>query len=309
MTKAPDFRSRARSGPREGAGRTLGDLMGPALGKHRLGAGISRAQPLLLWPQAAGPELARLTRARSFQRGVLFVETRDSAAAHHLSMQRHHFVPRLNALLRAGAGSGWTPPQVTDIQFGTGWAAPPAPQPAPQPLPPASAAERAAAQALAQAAPPALQAAVQQAAETLARSRRLKLAQGWGPCPVCGEPTPVPAHPCAPCARLLQDPLVQRGAGDLVRRPEMLPALAQRLGPDGAEAARFLALQKLEGQLHHLAPECVRAGTDEYHHFLEQQARFFLALLGRISSAEVTPAGWSALPDGVRRVLQAGQGW
>ena len=73
--------------------------MGATLGAARIAKGVQRARAILAWPQAVGPEIARLTRPRSQQGGTLFVEVRDSATAHHLTMQRHHFLKSLNALL------------------------------------------------------------------------------------------------------------------------------------------------------------------------------------------------------------------
>ena len=96
----------------------LSQLIGAALAKGRLGVGVRKARPLLLWPQAVGPEMARLTRARTCQGGTLVIEVRDSAAAHHFTMQRHHFLTRLNALLGEGQG-------VEELRFVVGRLAPP----------------------------------------------------------------------------------------------------------------------------------------------------------------------------------------
>ncbi|MGM9322353.1 DUF721 domain-containing protein, partial [Deinococcus aquaticus] len=87
-------RGRRLSGPRQ-----MGELMGATLGTARIARGIERARAILMWPQAVGPEIARITRPRTQQGGTLFVEVRDSATAHHLSMQRHHFMKALNALI------------------------------------------------------------------------------------------------------------------------------------------------------------------------------------------------------------------
>ncbi|WP_261663844.1 DUF721 domain-containing protein [Deinococcus sp. Marseille-Q6407] len=304
----PSYRTRARSGRREGDLRSVGELMDATLGKNRLGFGVRRAQALLLWPRAVGPEVARLTRARSFQFGTLHVEARDSAAAHHLSMQRHHFMHRLNELLISTAPAGVTPEQVTEIRFGTGWTAPGggnrrslAPQ-----LPPLPPEEQARAEQAAQAAGEELHDVARAAAEAVARSRRWREQQGWTPCPVCGEPDP---HlPCRACERTMRDPVVRRAADELMRRPEAILGLEDRLGPSAEQAAYFLAVQGLEGRLKVLALECIHLGSAaEYHEFFEEQCGHLLAVMGRKPLSDVTAADYDQLPEQVLQVLKAGR--
>ncbi|ADY26135.1 protein of unknown function DUF721 [Deinococcus proteolyticus MRP] len=307
-TPKPSFRTRARSGRREGDLRTVGELMNATLGKNRLGFGVQRAQALLVWPQAVGPEVARLTRARSFQFGTLHIEARDSAAAHHLSMQRHHFMRRLNELLAQQAPPGVAPEQVTEIRFGTGWTDPGEARRAHAPqLPPLAPAEQARAAQAAQAAGQELQDVAQRAAEAVARRRRWREQQGWHPCPVCGEPSP--HTPCRPCQRTLREPLVRRAADDLMRRPETILGLEDRLGPAAEQAAHFLAVQGLEGRLQLLALECVQSGgAGDYREFLEEQCGKLLAVMGRKPLSAVTAADYALLPEQVRQVLLAGRG-
>ena len=99
----------------------------------------------------------------------------------------------------------------------------------------------------------------------MTRARRWREEQGWRPCPVCGEPSPPKAaqEPCRDCALTLDDPLVRRAARLLLRDPEGLAGLRERLGDSGATGARYLALRHLEEQLDVLALECARSGGEE----------------------------------------------
>lgn len=303
----PSFRTRARSGSREGNWRSVGDLLGATLGKHRLGQGVRRAQPLLLWPQAVGPEVARLTKARSFQFGTLHIEARDSAVAHHLSMQRHHFQQRLNDLLQQDTPVGQTPQLVTEIRFGTGFAEAGEQQRAITPpllLPPLPQAEQAKAKQVAELAGADLLDVAQRAAEAVAQRRRWREQQGWQPCPVCGEPSP--HTPCRPCEHLLQDPLIQRTAAEVIRQPQLLLSLEDRLGVAGEQAVQFLATAQLRERLQVLVLECVASGSaEEYREFLEEQCAHLLAVMYRKAPAAVTAADYAGLPEQVRAVLLA----
>ncbi|WP_102126938.1 DUF721 domain-containing protein [Deinococcus planocerae] len=283
-------------GPRRlGDTRSLGDLMGATLGTARLTKGIGKARAILAWPQAVGPEIARMTRPRSQQGGTLFVEVRDSATAHHLTLQRHHFLKSLNALLGSDA--------VSEIRFtvGTVRTAAPAPRAAPLPAP-----DRARARSLVRNVEGDLRDVALRAAEAITRARKWREEQGWRPCPVCGEASR--EQPCRACALTLEDPNVKRAARSLTRAPERLPLLTPLLGDSGMNAARFLALGMLEDQLDLLALECVRGGGEEgYRAFLGQQAEMYLALTHRKPRSALKKADWAALPERVRQVLGAGR--
>lgn len=288
--------TRRRSGPLD-----MSVLMGATLAQGKLGTGVQRARALLLWPQAVGPEISRLTRPRSVQGGTLFVEARDSAAAHHLTMQRHHFLERLNSLLDERQ-------RLTELRFSVGHIRPPpdAPRAAPLPAP-----DRARARKLVkEVADPELKQVALRAAEAVTRARRWREEQGWRPCPVCGEPSPPkPAQePCRDCALTLDDPLVRRAARLLLRDPEGLAGLRERLGDSGATGARYLALRQLEEQLDLLALECARSGGEEgYVMFLKAQAETYLCLhLGK-SRSELRRTDRRALPEKARQVLGAGR--
>ncbi|MFC6748306.1 DUF721 domain-containing protein [Deinococcus aquaticus] len=218
-------RGRRLSGPRQ-----MGELMGATLGTARIARGIERARAILMWPQAVGPEIARITRPRTQQGGTLFVEVRDSATAHHLSMQRHHFMKALNALIPEKP--------ISEIRFSVGTVrGPEAAVPTPAPLP---APDRARARQLVEGVQsersPELKGAALRAAEAITRARRWREEQGWRPCPVCGEASR--EQPCRACLLTLDDPNVRRAARLLQRWPERLPELRGTLGDSGAGAAR-----------------------------------------------------------------------
>lgn len=287
------------SNPRRlGGPRNVSELMGATLGTARLARGVQRARAILAWPQAVGPEIARLTRPRSQQGGTLFVEVRDSATAHHLTLQRHHFLKSLNTLLGEE--------RVTEIRFSVGQIRVPAPIPQVAPLP---APDRARARELVRNVDGDLKDVALKTAEAITRARRWREEQGWRPCPVCGEASR--EQPCRACALTLEDPNVKRAARTLTRTPERLPALPALLGDSGTNAARFLALELLEGQLDLLALECVRSGPpgspeEGYRAFLAQQAEVYLALTHRRPRSTLGREDRAALPERVRQVLGAG---
>ncbi|WP_309569650.1 DciA family protein [Deinococcus sp.] len=269
--------------------------MGATLGSAKLAKGIGRARGILAWPQAVGPEIARLTRPRTQQGSVLFIEVRDSATAHHLTMQRHHFLKALRALL--GDDS------VMELRFSVGPVREAVTAPPPPALP---GPDRARARRLVKDVTGDLHPAALKAAEAITRARKWREEQGWRPCPVCEEPSE--EQPCRACAMTLDDPNVKRTARVLLRDPERLPAVAGVIGDSGANAARFLALQMLEGQLDLLALECVRSGKEAgYREFLAQQAEVFLSLSLRRPRAALLRRDRVSLPENARNVLGAGR--
>ncbi|WP_428194400.1 DUF721 domain-containing protein [Deinococcus saxicola] len=283
-------RGRRLSGP-----RGIGELMGATLGTARIAKGVGRARAILAWPGAVGPEIARITRPRTQQGSVLFVDVRDSAAAHHLSMQRHHFLRALNALLPDAP--------LSDIRFSVGSVREPVMAPAPPPLP---APDRARARELVQDVGEELRPAALRAAEAITRSRKWREEQGWRPCPVCGEASQ--EQPCRACTLTLDDPNVRRAARVLMQQPEQLLSFLGTLGDSGANAARYLALRRLEEQLDLLALECVRSGQEDgYREFLSQQAAMYLSLSLRRPRADLKRSDRALLPERARNVLNAGR--
>lgn len=256
---------------------------------------MTRARALLLWPEVVGPELARLTKARSQQGRVLFVEAQDSVLANFLTMQRHVFLERLQAKL--GDDS------ISELRFAVGTWTRPAEVRASEPLPPP---DKARAQDMVQHVPEHVRDSALLAAEAITRARLWRERQGWPRCPVCA--TPSRTVPCLPCSNLLKEGEVIRGARALSRAPERYSQLVQDLTESGAEAARFLALRGLGEQLDALALECVRAGgQEEYRVFLHAQAEIWLSLHLRKPRAQLNRKDWGALPERPRQVLSAGR--
>lgn len=282
---------------RAGGPLDMSKLMGATLGTAKLARGVEKARAILLWPHAVGPEIAKLTKPRSQQGGTLFVEVRDSAAAHHLTMQRHHFIKRLNELMNDR--------NVTEIRFSVGTVKPPpdAPRSAPLPAP-----DRARARKLVQdVQDPELKQVALRAAEAITRARKWREEQGWRPCPVCHEPSQ--EQPCKACLRTLEDPNVKRAARSLIRTPENLPHVADTLGDSGRNAAKYLALAQLADQLDLLAVECVRGGgAAEYVDFLRIQARVYLCLHLEKPISALRKSDLQHLPEKPRQVLTAGRG-
>ncbi len=276
---------------RTGTTHSMRGLVGETLAKRGLKLGVGRARSVLLWPQVVGPELARLTRARNQHGGTLFVEARDSAQAHHLMMQRHHVLARLQQAL--GDES------VTELRFVVGTLPAEKAVVMPDLLPPP---DRARAEQLVQDVPEGLREVAQRAAEAITRARKWREMQGYSPCPVCGEATA--EQPCMACARTLQEPAVVRAAPLMARDPRLLFSLPATLGESGTRAARHLALELLRDQMQLLALECVRSGGEVfYREYLGEQARLFVALTLSRTHAPLTREHLRLLPAAVQQVL------
>ncbi|WP_425148081.1 DUF721 domain-containing protein [Deinococcus sp.] len=277
---------------RTGQAHDIRALLGHTLKSRGLRLGVSRARSIMLWPQVVGSELSRLTRARNQHGHTLYIEARDSAQAHHLSMQRHHFLAKLQQMM--GDES------VTELRFVVGTLPPEAHPVQPEALP---APDRIRARELVREVPADLKDVAQQAAEAITRARRWREQQGYRPCPVCGEASP--AQPCRACTLTLEDPNVLRAAPKLARAPALLSSLPESLGDSGAAAARHLALNLLNEQMELLALECVRSGGAVYYRdYLSEQARLFLSLSFAKEHVRLTQATLRLLPERVRTVLR-----
>lgn len=276
---------------RTGTTHNMRGLLGETLAKRGLKLGVGRARSVLMWPQVVGPELARLTRARNQHGGTLFVEARDSAQAHHLTMQRHHVLARL----RIAMGDE----SVTELRFVVGTLPPEAAVVVQDALPPP---DRERARELVHDVPGTILDAAVRAAEAITRARKWREQQGYSPCPVCGEAAA--EQPCYACSLTLKDPAVRRSVPLLARDPRLLVSLPQTLGESGIRAARFLALDLLRDQMNLLALECVRSGGEVYYReYLGEQARLYVALSLERSHAPLTRDNMKLLPAAVAQVL------
>jgi len=233
-----------------GKPRHIGDLLGQALKQHGLESGFKRGAALALWPEIAGESLSQLTEAERLEDGVLYVRVCDSVVGHQLTYMREDFLRRYREKL---------PGVVLELRFSVGQPGKKKKAQAPnEPLPPLSGEEEQRLRSLAQQMPEALQGAVYKAARAVVRRQK---ASPHPPCVVCGSP----------CQRLLKDPLIEKEARRLVRRP-----LSPRLDGELLLAARYLASRDLEAQLRELLPQVVR--EPQLLPMLQDTARRFLQL-------------------------------
>lgn len=81
---------------------------------ERLGASeqFYEQEPLLLWPQAAGPQMSKLTQPLRVRQGVLYIEAANHTVAQQLSLLKEVYLKKLNALL--------SEPQIHDLRFRVG---------------------------------------------------------------------------------------------------------------------------------------------------------------------------------------------
>lgn len=242
-----------------GKPRHIGDLLGQALKQHGLESGFKRGAALALWPEIAGENLSQLTEAERLEDGVLYVRVCDSVVGHQLTYMREDFLRRYREKL---------PGVVLELRFSVGRPGKKKKkaQASNEPLPPLSGEEEQRLRSLAQQLPEALQGAVYRAARAVVQRQK---ASPHPPCVVCGSPSA--ENPCKGCQRLLKDPLIEKEARRLARRP-----LNPRLDGDLLLAARYLASRELEAQLRELLPQVVR--EPQLLPMLQDTARRFLQL-------------------------------
>ncbi|HYM81105.1 MAG TPA: DUF721 domain-containing protein [Candidatus Limnocylindria bacterium] len=79
--------------------RSLGDLLPGMLEALGLAEGVAGWRAVEAWPDIVGERIARRTRARSFQDGVLLVEVEGSAWLQELGYLKRELVAQLNRRL------------------------------------------------------------------------------------------------------------------------------------------------------------------------------------------------------------------
>lgn len=242
-----------------GRPRRIGDLLGQALKQHGLESGFKRGAALALWPEIAGESLSQLTEAERLEDGVLYVRVCDAVVGHQLTYMREDFLRRYKERL---------PGVVLELRFSVGRpnknkrkAQAPS-----EPLPPLSDEEEQRLRSLAEQMPEALRGAVYRAARAVVQRQK---ANPHPPCVICGSPSA--ENPCKSCQRLLKDPLIEKEARHLTRRP-----LSSRLDGELRLAARYLAERELEAQWRELLPQVVR--DPQLLPMLQDTARRFLQL-------------------------------
>lgn len=276
----------------------VGDLLNVFFRRRGIKKAIDRARAVTLWPQVAGPELARFTQARSLKGGVLYVEVPDSETGMHLSFQRRRFLQAYAD--RFGVR------EVREIRFRSGLRQEAEEEaPAPPPRAPAEEPDPEAWSRLSQelgrmelperVATPALRAG---RAYLAYQERRRK--EGWGPCPHCGALTP-DGRACDACARYRAEPAVQRAAEKLMVNPG---AATADLTEEQRTVARAQARERLDAELLELLPHVV--ADPRLRDQLEQAARCRLALDRDVTPAGVTAEDWQRLDVRVARALRHG---
>jgi hypothetical protein len=253
---------------------------------------VRRAEAVLLWPQVAGRQLARFTRARNLVDGVLFVDVPDSETAMHLTLQRQRFLD----VFRGKFGAK----EVREVRFQAGRVVD-SEEPDEGP-PPATTVDPRELSRLTRSLgelelPEDLSRPALQAARSMLAYRARRKAEGWLSCPTCGALTPE-AGLCSTCRRYSDEGQVRRGAERLVADPA--DAL-QHLSEDERSVAALLAQQQLESALADLLPRVV--ADPDLRPQLIAAARSLLALKLHKTPAEVEEHDIAALPPRVARVL------
>lgn len=261
---------------REGSPKTLRNLLGLALEELSSPQALQQGQALALWPEIAGAQLSRLSKAQSLRSGTLWVKVTDSTLAHQLTYLREEFLRRYNERL---------PGAVREIRFSEGYQPPPPPDEPLDPLP-LSPEEQRWLDELSQRAPQLAEVTRKAGAALL---RRLKAASA-PPCPICGVPSP--EVPCRHCRGLLELKWVQKEAERLARNP-----VRHHLEGELGQAARYLALQKLRTDLEELLPSALN--DPSLLPLLRDLAKRYLSLKGPdpLDPLPLPPALHSLLAD------------
>ena len=287
------------------ASKALAELFARAGMKRRL----KRAEAVLLWPQVVG-SVARFSTAKRLQDGVLIVEVQDSETAMHLTHQRHRFIDAYHT--RFGV------PELKDIHFRVGRAAPAAtataPTPSPEDLPAPDP------KALAELAknistldlPEALATSALQAAKAMLRLQAARRAQGQPSCPTCGTVIEVSTTSqdtstgkgegspklCRTCTRYSTLIGVQRASQMLAVNPDQH---TPNLSEDERAVAVHIAMHHLEARIDELLPFVL--SEPEHKVVLEAAVRCYLAHRLHKPLSTVTEDDFRVLEPQVQRLL------
>jgi hypothetical protein len=274
------------------ADRHVSELLAEVFRRGGMKRALKRAQAVLLWPQVAGGQLARFTRARNLVDGVLFVEVSDSETAMHLTLQRQRFLDVFQGKFGAR--------EVRDIRFQPGRRVedeePEKQPPGDAPIDPQELTRLTRALGELEL-PEELSRPALEAGRSMLAYRARRKAQGWSECPTCGALSAEPGL-CSTCLRYSQGAPVRAGAERLAVDPcDPLPLLSE----DERAVSVLLARKLLEATLSELLPQVL--ADQELRPQLETAARCFLALRLGKPPAEVTDAELAKLPVRVARVL------
>ncbi len=245
--------------------QAVAEVLSEVFRRGRMRRGVRRAEAVLLWPQVAGPEVAKFTAAKSLQDGILFVEVSDSETAMHLSLQRQRFLDVYHGKFGMK--------EVRELRFRVGYR-PPAPpvheKPVEKPVDPKALA--ALSRTLGELElPDTLAGPALRLAKALLAYRARREAEGWRPCPTC-ESLCDTGGLCSSCRRYSESPRVRRAAELLAVDPGRETPL---LSPEERQVAVHLAKEQLKLRLHELLPQVLAEPRFKAH--LESAARCYLA--------------------------------
>jgi hypothetical protein len=307
---------------RKGAVRPITDVLTRVMNKSNLKRGMTRARPLVAWSEVVGVQMARTTRAVAVRDGVMIVETQDSTAANFFTMQRGLYLEMLREKLGDEAPK--------DLRFQMGVFEHKIVGAKKARLPTLSKLEKGRVNALLEVASTEMKPIVQKTAEALERARAERLRRGFLPCPVCSsltEPEPNGAvMPCSHCKNTMANPLVQAARKALIRNPDLALGSGDKLfvgaTGDAVACAVFLALEYFQGQFEVLLLQVVKSrgrgrpkkpledeAPPEMLFYLEATAKAFLALKLAKPVSSIIVKDYSSLPERVRHVLEAGNGF
>ena len=207
---------------------------------------VRRAEAVLLWPQAVGPELTRFSEAKTLRDGVLIVEVPDSETAMHLTLQRERFLRSYRDRLGVR--------ELREIRFVVGRPSPRGSHRAEAPARPDADPDEMSrlARTLGELdLPDDLAGAAFDAGRAWLGHRARLAAQGHEPCSMCGAMTPNDDM-CDTCRRYRDEPRVMTGAARLVMDPA---APTPQLSEDERAVARWLARRSIDEMLLELLPQ------------------------------------------------------
>lgn len=270
----------------------VADVLAEIFRRGGMKRAVRRAEAVLLWPQAVGPELARFSAAKTLRDGTLIVEVSDSETAMHLSLQRERFLRSYRDRLGVK--------ELREIRFVVG--RPPAPREpeevtAPEVDPDPSAVAELSRSLADMDLPDDLAATALETGKALLTQRARHAARGWKPCPVCETLTPQ-GELCDTCERYRSEPRVLAAAARLVMDPA---APTHDLGDDERVIARSLARDSIDEMLLELLPQVL--AEPELRDQLEQVAIRSLALELDKAPSEITEDDFHQLDPRVVRAL------
>lgn len=270
----------------------VADVLAEIFRRGGMKRAVRRAEAVLLWPQAVGPELARFSEAKTLRDGTLIVEVSDSETAMHLTLQRERFLRSYRDRLGVR--------ELREIRFVVGRPAQPPPRRAPSPPEvepdPAEVAQLSRSIAALDLSDE-LAATALETGKALLAQRARRAARGWRPCPVCDALTPT-GELCETCERYRSEPRVLAAAARMVMDPA---APTTDLGDDERTIARMLARDSIDAMLLELLPQVL--ADPSLRDQLEQVALRSLALTLDKAPADVTEDDFHHLDPRVVRAL------